>query len=675
MSLLTPLFLLGLAGLALPILIHLTQRERRQVVKFPSLMFVRRIPYQSVRRRSIRNWLLLMVRLAALALVVFAFARPFFTGGDLGASVTGAREVVILLDRSYSMGYADRWDRAAAAAREVIDDLEAADRATIVLFASSAEIALRSTAERDRLLGALDVAAPGGGATRYAPALKVAAGVLGESSLPRREVVLISDFQRGGWRGEEGARLPAGATLTPVRIDGGDGPNLTATSVSLSRSTFSDQERVAVTASFVNRGTEPVPPRAVTLEVDGRVIGTAQVEADEAGAPSVTFDPFTVTGRTMRGTVRLADDALAADNVFHFVITPSEPVRVALVQRAAGPGADPYLAQALAIGDEPRFETTVRTPEALSDQDLARASVVLLVDAPVSTALARRLEAFVARGGGLMLATGPRSSWPDDVDLLPGVLAEPVDRTSGVAARVGAIEFAHPLFEPFRAPRSGDFTAARFYGYRSITAAPEADVLARFDAGSPALLERRAGQGRVLLWASTLDMSWSDLPLRPVYLPFVHRAMLHLSSYREPATWRTVGDVLDSTSAGDRVEAGLVALTPSGGRLSLDEEGAAVFELTEQGFYEIRVPQAPDAETQVTAANVDPAEADLTAMEPQELIAAALAVPSAEADAAASAELSPETREGSQRLWWFLLLAGVILLGIDTLVSNRLSRA
>ena len=73
MSFLTPLFLIGLAGLAVPVLLHLIQRERKQVVQFPSLMFLRRIPYQSVRRRRIRNWLLLLMRAAALALIVFAF--------------------------------------------------------------------------------------------------------------------------------------------------------------------------------------------------------------------------------------------------------------------------------------------------------------------------------------------------------------------------------------------------------------------------------------------------------------------------------------------------------------------------------------------------------------------------------------------------------------------------
>ena len=117
MSFLAPAFFVGLAALAIPVIIHLIQRERKTIVEFPSLMFLRRIPYQSVRRRRIRHWLLLLMRAAAMAMIVAAFARPFFRQGALASTATGgARELVVLLDQSASMGYADHWDKARAAA-------------------------------------------------------------------------------------------------------------------------------------------------------------------------------------------------------------------------------------------------------------------------------------------------------------------------------------------------------------------------------------------------------------------------------------------------------------------------------------------------------------------------------------------------------------------------------
>lgn len=673
MSFLAPLFFLALAGLAIPVLLHLTQREKKQIVRFPSLMFVRRIPYQSVRRRKIQHWLLLCIRLAALAVIVLAFARPFFERPGAVAVGAGAREVVILLDTSYSMGYGDRWDRARAAAYAEIGRLGASDRASIVLFSSSAEIALRSVAESERLSAAVAEARPSASSTRYAPALKVAGSILAESPLPRREVVLISDFQRGGWRGEEGARLPDGAVLTPVPIQTpADRPNVSVTAVSLARSTFANQERVTVTAGVTNRSERPVSGSTITLEVSGLPIATRPLDLEPGASGSVVFDPFTVSGRNMRATVRLADDALAADNTFNFVVSPSEALRVTMVDRGVG-ASGLYLFRALAVSDAPRVDLTTRQPDAVSDDDLRRSAVVILNDVPVPASLARRLARFVEQGGGLIVAAGARASWPAEVDLLPGSIGAPEDRTRE-PARVGVLDFAHPIFEPFRTPRSGDFATVPVYAYRTIAPVPAALVLARFDAGPPAVLERRVGNGRVVLWGSTLDVSWTDLPTRALFVPFVHRAVRHVAAYSDPQPWLQVGQVLDPAGATPRAQTSSEVVTPSGRRVPLADEGAEVLELMEQGFYELR--GADGQAVAVVAANVDPAEADLTPMDPREIVAAAAAGSStAGGGAASSVSLTPEAQERSQRLWWYLLLAGILLLGVDTVVSNRMAKS
>ena len=88
MGFLTPAFLAGLALLAIPVLVHLTNRPRSETVPFPSLMFLQRIPYRSVRRQSLRHWLLFAMRCLAFVLLALAFARPFF-GGRGRAAITG----------------------------------------------------------------------------------------------------------------------------------------------------------------------------------------------------------------------------------------------------------------------------------------------------------------------------------------------------------------------------------------------------------------------------------------------------------------------------------------------------------------------------------------------------------------------------------------------------------
>jgi hypothetical protein len=181
-SFLAPLFFAGLVGLAVPILVHLTHKERKDVVLFPSLMFLSRIPYQAVRRQRIRHWLLFALRCLALILLALAFARPFLNRPAVAAPVgsLGARELVILLDRSYSMGYDDRWTRAVDAARRAIAGLGANDRASLVLFDATATAATEPTADKAVLTTALSGVRPGAGATRYEPAFKLAQRVLAD---------------------------------------------------------------------------------------------------------------------------------------------------------------------------------------------------------------------------------------------------------------------------------------------------------------------------------------------------------------------------------------------------------------------------------------------------------------------------------------------------------------
>jgi len=411
----------------------------------------------------------------------------------------------------------------------------------------------------------------------------------------------------------------------------------------------------------------------MTLEVGGLMVGTKPVAVEAGSSASVVFDPFTVSGRNTRASVRLSEDALAADNTFNFVVSPIEPVHITVVDRGNASSAL-YLTRVLSIGNAPKFETVFRQPDAVSDEDLRRSAVVVLNDIEVGDPLAKRLARYVEQGGGMFVATGPRARWPQDVDTLPATVGQPVDRTRGDAARVGGLEYGHPVFEPFRAPRSGDFSAIPVYGYRNLTAAMGAQVLARFDAGTPAMLERHVGRGRVLLWGSTLDVSWSDLPTKPVFLPFIHQSIRHLAGYAEPQPWLTVGQVFNTSAVAARGNANQrVVLTPSGRRVPLDDEGTDVLELTEQGFYEVRG-DANQADA-IVAANVDPAEADLTPMDPNEIRAAAVGGDPESAGTPSAVPLTPDAREKNQRLWWYLMVLGIVLLGLDTVLSNRMAKA
>jgi hypothetical protein len=541
LSFLAPLFLAGLAALTIPILIHLSQKTKKEAIPFPSLMFLSKVPYRTVRRQQIRHWLLFLLRSAAIVILVIAFSRPLLDNAAVGGlGIENAREVVVLVDRSFSMSYGDRWERALDAARSAVDNLGPDDRGNLVLFADRAEKVSDPGGEATVLRAALDGASVSAGGTRYGPPLQLAEQILTESRLPNKEVVLITDFQRSGWDGEEDVRLPVGAILTSVDVADPDPSNIAVTDVSLDRTYRNGRERVAVLARVTNQAPEPAADVGVTLEVDGDATGTQTVALDANGSAMVRFPDFTLPQREVRGVVRAAADNLPVDNTFRFVLSPGQSISILILEHPNSSASESiYLSQALSIGSEPPHVVDVKRATQFVPADLEGRSVVILNDAPFPRGAAgTQLREFLNAGGGLLVVTGPRTgpgSWPAEAaDLLPGPIGTPVDRLADRGGTLSVTDYDHPVFDLFSTPRSGDFSQARYFRYRRVSDEGRADVLARFDDGSIALAEVSAGAGSVLVWASGLSNSWNDLPVQPVFLPTMHQLCTTSSELRSP---------------------------------------------------------------------------------------------------------------------------------------------
>jgi hypothetical protein len=691
MSFLAPLFFLGLAAVAVPIFVHLIQRERKDIIEFPSLMFIRRIPYESVERRRIHNWPLLLLRLAAMALIIAAFSRPFFTSEAVtaAASASGRREVVILLDRSASMGYGDHWTRAQAEARTIVDGLGAEDRATLVLFDRGVEETVRETSSRGDLELAINQATVSAESTRYAPALREAESRLGRSDFPRREAFLISDFQKSGWERQEVIHLPDGATITPISVSTVETQNLTISSLGIQRTSFSGEERATLTAGLVNRGSTAVTNQTVELEIDGRVVATRSVTIGPQASGSVAFDPVTVADANLRGVIRAGSDAFATDNTFYFVLSPSRSVSVLILQPDGAADTALYLTAGLSRGQAPPFRTEVLPVSRFTPAALEGRAVVVLNDvAALSTAAAGALSRFVDQGGGLFLTLGGRAQPASDWPVMPGALGAAVDRTGFRGGTFGSPDYSHPIFDEFKDPRVATFANMRFFRYRRLTVGPDDRVLARFDDGAAAFVERRVGSGRVLAFTSTLDGDWNDLPRHAMFLPLLHETVKYLAQYGELEAWHTVGRMLDiSVPVASIVREGQVSrlpgtggsgvvVSPAGRQTTLGSGGAPAIELTEQGFYSVRLPGTGDRRPFTVAVNLDPAESDLTPLQPADLLAAAIGEgpTTATGPSMDRPALTPVDIEKRQSLWWFLLVAGLALLLAEAVLSNRQSK-
>jgi hypothetical protein len=270
---------------------------------------------------------------------------------------------------------------------------------------------------------------------------------------------------------------------------------------------------------------------------------------------------------------------------------------------------------------------------------------------------------------------------------MPAAVGPAVDRSGDAGGTLSSVDYAHPIFEVFNAPRSGDFSTARFFRYRALTAAPGAAVPARFDDGSPALVEKAVGNGKLVVWASTFDKSWTNLPLQPVFLPFVHQLGKHVGRYADPRPSFIAGEVLDLSRHGELTApfvggkaadtaTTLIVEAPSGARERVSATGANhLVTLHEQGFYELRGQNTPAGSGRPIAVNVDPAESDMSHLDPQDVVLAVTAASGQRQPGMDLTAATPQDQERRQRVWWYLLLGALLLMGVETVLSNRLSKA
>lgn len=668
MGFLVPAFLAGFAALAIPVLMHLRDRNEQTPIRFPSLMFLVRLPIRTSDRRKVTDWPLLLLRALAVALLVFAFSRPFF-GSAAAATVDGrARAVVVMLDRSMSMGYTGTWEAAKDSARAVLAGLQSRDHVALVLFDEEATVAQGWTQDVGAARAVLETVEPVARATRISSALRAARGLLLAAPPAAPELVMVSDLQRSGLSGVAGLELPAGVALRSVPVVSGTRPNTSIAMVEARRTVTGDRVLLQVQARAVTRELPDARRTRLVLTLGGREVGAREVTLPANGEFTVVFDPVPAPTGAVEGEVRLEADALAGDDRFHFALPADDQLRVVLITPDdLARDETLFLERALAIGRAPAVFVERRRVGSLDAAALTRAALVLLWDvAPPAGAAGQALDEWVRAGGGLVVHAGPRLG-ARRIAALAGATAIDglADRRAGGGAVLGELRSDHPLFSPFRATPAA-LAAPRFWRYPRLTPAVGTDVLARFDDGQPAVLERRAGEGRIIVLALALDVREGDLPLQPAFLPLLRRVALYGSGHEAAPLARVTGESWMPRG----VRRSPVIAAPDGELLrpAPDSAGPAVI-LERPGVYaayEEKVDGIPRARV---AVNVSAAESDLVAADPGELL---LGVATSTDSTARDAGLQTAVEvEGRQGVWRILLFAVALLLVGETVLAAR----
>lgn len=675
MGFLAPLFLLGGALIALPIILHLTRR-RRDPVAFPSFLLLRLTTATArFKRRRFRNIPLLILRCLALLLLAAAFAEPVLRSSAFNPAGGAPLDLAVVVDRSLSMTVGGRMEAARSAAEEEVAALGRQDRAVVLTFDERAAALTELTGDPVTLLPALSNLDAGSGGTSFVSALGLAGRLLPATTGRRREVVLISDLQRSGFEeGRPQPSLPPGVALRVRRVGGAPPANAAISGIALAPE---GREQLSVSAEIRFAGSPATPEWSGEAELllAGRIADRQRVSLAGGESATVRFSPVLRPSEPLPSAVRLPEDGLPGDDRFHFVIHPEAAIRVADV--GGGPNAV-YVREALGVAVAPALfleEAPARGAGAVAIS-LAASRVALVRDpGRLDEGAVRALEEFVEGGGGLVMAMGPRrvsrAAAGELKSLTPAIPAAFVDRDP--AGRLADLAARHPVFEPFGDAAPSTLGAVAFFRYRALTeVAPDAEVLARFDDGKPAILEVGRGAGRVLLFASSLDAEWTDLPRRPGFVPFLHRLVEVAAGYEQIPTAYRVGDSVDPArafrladengEAGERGE--ILADSPAGERTIL--RGASALRLEESGLYRARRPGG--AVFRQIAVNPPLLESDLRTLDAAEVRMGAAAPHDPEGVVAGE----PASPESPGRPAWQLLLAGLaLLLAAEAWAANR----
>lgn len=667
MGFLVPAFLAGLVALAVPLLMHLRDRNEETPTRFPSLMFLVRLPIRSSDRRRITDWPLLLLRALAVALLVAAFARPYVGRVTAAGADARTRAVVLVLDRSLSMSHGNTWAAAQDSARAVLAGLRGGDHASLVLFDEESEVAQGWTTDHAALRALTDAAAPGPRGTRMGAALRAARGLLAAAPPAAREVVLIGDLQRSGLVGTAGLEWPTDAALRTVLAAPARRANVGVAAVEVRRVPGDGRGTLQVQARVV--AGELDAPRALRarLSLGGREVGSRNVEVAAGAERTVVFDAVPAPAGLVRGSVQLDGDGLPGDDTFHFSVAAEDEIRVVLaVPSDLERDETLFFERAMAIGRSPGVRVERRPLGSLDAATLDRTGLVVLWDVAASNAEA--LTTWLQAGGGLVQYVGPRlGTRRGAIAAGAATVAGRADRRAGGGGVLGEHRSDHPLFTPFRSTPAA-LGAPRFWGYARLEPAAGSEVLARFDDGAAALIERREGEGRVIVSALPLDAREADLVLQPAFLPLMRRLALHGSGHEGAPAARVTGDAWLPRG----VHRDPVVTAPDGALLR--PERSAVM-LTEPGIYAAYEQRVDGAARAIVAVNAPAEESDLTQADPRELLLGAsdaVAGESNEGDASRAAAIEAETR---QRGWRYLLLGALLCLLAESWLGSRGWRA
>jgi hypothetical protein len=654
-----------------------------------------------MRRVRIKQWLLLLMRTLALASLVLAFARPTLTGRLAHVVGGDARAAVgILIDNSRSMTLRDTrgavFEQALEAARAIVDQARDGDEFIVLTTAGPSSNQTLSFRTREGVVDYIsDVTTGDGGAEQVAAASRLG-NSLAESALLNKELYVITDAQKATFGDSSITNVPEEALVRIVKLNDRPVDNVGVTSVSVESRIVEVGQPVTIVADIANYGTRDVDGYVASVFLDDQRVAQATVRIPAGETATARFTATASARGWLEGLVRGEEDDYPFDDQRYFALHVPEERRILIV---AGDGErTDYLELALSpqlSRNGVLFEVTRIAERDLPAQRVESFDAVVLAGlASISTGEVATLSQYVEQGGGLLIFPGSSSDFPDYDALLQSVgggrLTGSIGEPGGAAqvASVESTELEHPLFHGiFDEESLARGRGVEQFGISSAVvyqpAGGSEQTLIGLSSGNPFMQEMRHGEGASLLFAVAPNPSWSDFPVRGLFVPLLYRSIFYLSAGEQVGDDElVVGRPGEIRLSGVARDSELRLIAPTGDEILPEVRnlfGAMLLQTSEQitdaGVYEIR---SGDDVVRRVAYNLGADESDLSMYRPGEAVDVLGDALNHPVSAISGRNTGPteivraiQTARTGVELWNVSLLLALLFLAAEMLIEKR----
>jgi hypothetical protein len=660
-GLFAPWFLAGIAAVAVPFYVHLLRRHTTIPHPFSSLMFFERRTQSSIKHRRLRYLLLLSLRTLLLLLLALAFANPFIN--RTAANMSNEKLLLLVIDNSFSMRAGTRLADARREALSVLSTRRPADRAQVMALGSQIQVLTGPSQDAGALRAAVESLQPGDSHGNFGE-LARSLRSLAESIPTPIELHLFSDMQKSAMPTSfSELALPPNISLVLHSVVKSAVPNWAVESVNVPGQVWDPKKtRVQVVVAGFNT---PAATRTVSLLVNGKTLATQSVAVPANGRATAEFPSLDVPYGFTRCEVRInSADEFSADDVSLFAVERTDPRRALFVYEAGDSRSPVYFRAALASGAEAAFTVDTTSVAQAAGLPLSKYAFVVLSDLiSVPASFESDLLKYVQTGGSVWVAVGTSASHSTRIPVFGGNILESRNyaRTGDRFLSVGDADPSYPSVA-----KADRWSGVKFYFAVRVDAG-DARIAARLTDQTPLLLEKKIGEGNVLLFTSGLDNLTNDFPLHPIFVPFVEQTARYLSGTQSRSGARVVDSFLELRSSKEQ-SVSVEVIDPDSHRpLSLKEASSAqTYQLTRAGFYEL---QLANGRHDVIGVNADRRESNLDVI-PDETLSLWRGNPGGGTAQAAAAGQTPEQTK-PYSIWWYIMILVLTAAVAESLLANQ----